>query len=63
MSGLFRGALALFFLGSVFVALVSAQQLATLSTSVTDQSAAGIPQGQSQLIARGFYFKMLPHFQ
>jgi hypothetical protein len=45
-SGLFRGALALFLLGSEFVAVLPAQQLATLNVSVSDQSAAGISQAR-----------------
>jgi hypothetical protein len=41
--GLFRGALTFFLLGSELLAVLSAQQLATLNVSVTDQSSAGIP--------------------
>jgi hypothetical protein len=43
---LFRGALALFLLRCALPAGLSAQQLATLNVSVTDQSAAGIPQAR-----------------
>jgi Carboxypeptidase regulatory-like domain len=48
-SGLFRGALALLLLGSQFVAVLSAQQLAIVNVNVTDQSAAGIPQARVTL--------------
>jgi hypothetical protein len=41
--GLFRGALTFFLLGSELIAVLSAQQLATLTVSVTDQTSAGIP--------------------
>jgi hypothetical protein len=44
--GLFRGALTLFLWGSAQVTALLAQQLATLNVSVTDQSAAAIPQAR-----------------
>src|SRR5271170_7076413 len=45
----FRGVLALFLLAFPLALDLSAQQLATLNVTVTDQSAAGIPQAQVTL--------------